>query len=345
MYSRGDEAAILELFKRVFQGERSLEHWEWKFKKNPYGPPVAVLAWDAKTRKLVGQYTVMPVRLNAMGKSVLACQSLDTMVDPHYRMHGIFEKSARQCFEHLKESKFELVYGFPNRNSYPGFVRKLGWMRVSFLNGYSLRLTIDRSLKRFRLGFTVPVANAVFRLCWRTRLLCNRVITARNLRGAQVSSSERVPSEYEALWMKEKSYEVLSLWKDVEYFSWRYDQHPEQRFQYLLLREQGKLTGLSVIHESEDSIEILELIVADRRIDRAKLLVNFIARHALDRKVSRVEFNGKSLGFFDDIFSPFRKETLYSHVLCLGKLRETIPSEILFNSENWTVTNGDSDKF
>ncbi len=50
-YEEGDENQILDLWQEVFQGKRSLEHWCWKFKNNPYLKVQAALACTALEKK------------------------------------------------------------------------------------------------------------------------------------------------------------------------------------------------------------------------------------------------------------------------------------------------------
>ena len=79
-YREGDEQAVLDLFRTVFGHSRSLEHWRWQFKDNPYGGPFVSLARREDDGTVVGSYSVMPVMLNVMGTAVLGCQSVDTAV-------------------------------------------------------------------------------------------------------------------------------------------------------------------------------------------------------------------------------------------------------------------------
>lgn len=48
-YREGDETAILELFAAVFGQSRSLAHWTWQFKRNPYAGPFVTIADAMRT--------------------------------------------------------------------------------------------------------------------------------------------------------------------------------------------------------------------------------------------------------------------------------------------------------
>src|SRR5439155_2421485 len=96
-YREGDEQAVLDLFRTVFGHSRSLEHWRWQFKGNPYGGPFVSLA-RREDDGTVGSYSVMPVMLNVMGTAVLGCQSVDTAVHPDHRGQRVFEQTASDCY-------------------------------------------------------------------------------------------------------------------------------------------------------------------------------------------------------------------------------------------------------
>lgn len=123
--NRDDDAGLAELFRAAFQFERGDEHYRWKFIDNPDGPPVIAVAEDAG--RLVGQYALWPTQLRLGSVVVLGAQSLDTMTHPDYRGQGIFAALAEQCMKYAAVKGIAALYGFPNENSYPGFVRKLDW--------------------------------------------------------------------------------------------------------------------------------------------------------------------------------------------------------------------------
>lgn len=120
-----DAPAIRTLFAAVFGVDRPIEHSVWKFDDNPSGAGIGMLAIDAG--RIVGQYVVMPTRLRLGRDVVEGAQSLDTMVHPDYRGQGMFVQLANACYELAASRGVEVLYGFPNVNSYPGFIRQLNW--------------------------------------------------------------------------------------------------------------------------------------------------------------------------------------------------------------------------
>lgn len=126
-YKKGDEVQILDLFKRVFKKDLSLQYWNWRFLENPATKePMIYLMWDGD--KLVGHYAVSPVHMLIDGKKVLTALSMTTMTHPEYGGRGIFSDLATGLYKEISEQySVEMVWGFPNNNSHYGFIKNLQW--------------------------------------------------------------------------------------------------------------------------------------------------------------------------------------------------------------------------
>jgi hypothetical protein len=343
-YRSGDEVDIVALFKTVFGGDKTLEHWRWQFEANPYGRVFTSLARDSDHNGLIGQCAVMPVDLNVMGRRVKAGQALDTMVHADFRNLGIFEQSARHCFEQLKSDGYALVYGFPNRNAFPGWVRKLGWNRIAFGTRYYKRLSVYRSLEKTfsRFGFAA-FGNFFFRRFVATKAKWSHYLLKRNLGEFQFIITDQVSDAYEELWQSIRSYEILSVWKDRRYFQWRYDSKPGGAYRYYSLVRGGRIDALCVVASTDGNLRIAEMAVRDHSIATGQYLVAKIILSALKEGAHSIAFSGISQGLFDEVFCGFERTIDTNHVFCVGVLESTGLAKIAELPFNWTITTGDSD--
>jgi hypothetical protein len=80
------------------------------------------------------------------GKVYHAVQSGDTMTHKDHGGKGLFTQLAKLTYELAKQSGAEFVFGSPNYNSYPGFVKKLDWVCPEKFRDYRIRI------------FTLPLA-------------------------------------------------------------------------------------------------------------------------------------------------------------------------------------------
>ncbi len=81
---------VVDLFERVFGIGMSVAQWEWKFWRNPAGPPVGMAVRHLESGKLVGMNTGR-LRKFQIGEHVgLAMQAADNAVDPEFRGGQLF---------------------------------------------------------------------------------------------------------------------------------------------------------------------------------------------------------------------------------------------------------------
>lgn len=344
-YRDGDEHAILDLFRTVFGKSRSPEHWRWQFKDNPYGGPFASLARRVDDGVVVGSYSVMPIKLNVMGRPVLACQSVDTAVHPDHRGQRVFEQTASDCYAWCESSGVQAVVGFPNANSYPGFMRTLDWRRIVFPLQHTMRLSIAREL---RVAFGIPVVPGVvdaFYGSGRQLALALRRAFAGPLPGGRAAFevATSVPEGYDALWNAWRSQEVLSIWKDAEYMRWRYDRNPDRRFTYYTLARGSEILAQAVGVEIDGAMMLCELLVGGRDLPVGRRLVLEITLLALARGMRSVGFLGSDGGFFAEILTGFARRRSHANVFCGRSFDAGVLRELLPLPGNWTLTFGDGD--
>ena len=349
-YQDGDEAEILKLWRQVFRRDRSIDHWNWKFKNNPYAKAQAVLACSDPDGKIIGQYTSMPVKLNYIGKPLLACQGLDLMVHPDYRYQGIFLEAEQFYYNKLRKDEMCLVYGFPHENSDPGFSRRLAYKRISHLKRYSFRLGIYQDvlflLRQPLFAKAVNFGYTLLRSIWlRPKLRLQRFILRKRLgQSPTEAQSKTVPEGYDKFWNFMRSYDILSIWKDSEYLSWRYDQNPDNDFKYFYLVQDGKIIALAVLTEQpNEDIMIYEWLIQRRDVQLGQLLLNHIVSYYAGQQYRRIRFIGKDAGFFDEVFASFSAEILFYFVFHAKALNGTELNKDFAHPHNWTITFGDMD--
>ena len=118
-------------------GENAMNEPEFnrKYIENIYGDSILVVVY----------FNDIPVAARAFWRNDIngkrAFQPADTCVIQEYRNRGIFVEMTNIVLKMLK--KEDIIYNFPNRNSYPQYI-KLGWKNV-----VSYRPTIMTSVKQY----------------------------------------------------------------------------------------------------------------------------------------------------------------------------------------------------
>lgn len=153
------------LFEAVYNKTCPKHYFERKYDTAYTGASyIGYLAYADKTP--IAYYGVVPTLLSIRQQKVLAAQSCDTMTHPAHQKKGLFVKLAKQTFELAKQEGIQLVFGFPNQNSYPGFIKHLGFTHTDTMHRYTIRFSNTPFKLLFRkLGLTgkkqstEPVAN------------------------------------------------------------------------------------------------------------------------------------------------------------------------------------------
>lgn len=155
-----DIPRIAELAQACHGQSLSADRLRRKFWENPDAEPVILLA--EQDGRIAGQYALWPARLQLGRESVMGAQSLDTMTHPDFRGRGIFVQLANAAFAVAERRGIEVLYGFPNPQSYPGFVRRLNWDHTGNVDVLARPLRLSRDPRVPRL--VGPLADLALRL-------------------------------------------------------------------------------------------------------------------------------------------------------------------------------------
>ena len=235
-YRDGDETAILDLFNRSFpHSPRSVAHWRWKYRDNPFGSGRISLTFDAGGR-LVGHYSGYPVPFVRDGKSVLAHQIGDTMTEPSVRHIGrgptsILGKTALHFYEHFCENQVAFNYGF----------------NVANIQKFSLRfLRSDR---------VEPVT-------WRVRAPLPPIARfERWTRGYQFEEVRETGAAFDDLFARAAGAYRFLVRRDAQYVRWRYLQCPDVPYVVVAIRKWRRLAGWIVFRVTQTRLILGDLLI------------------------------------------------------------------------------------
>jgi len=117
---------ISDLFAESFGKPLDKALWHWAYIDNPFGEPLVAIA--LYQGRVVGHYAVVPMDLENGSDKISGFLSMTTMVAVDFRMHKLFQRLAEMVYSRINNLRgAAIVFGFPNDNSAPGFVKRLGW--------------------------------------------------------------------------------------------------------------------------------------------------------------------------------------------------------------------------
>jgi len=234
-YQDGDEAAILEMFREVFRTEREIDHWNWKFRDNPFGSYRIAQAF-APDGGLAGHYSGYPVPFYnsaLQGETFVSYQIGDIMTRSGFRQIGLARTSVlgrlTDYFHHrfcLDEVPF--MYGFVT-GSHKRFGERFLRYRYMYGVGYHV-LNIDSCL--IRAGSGMPLL----------------------LSGVSVKPVTRVTPEFDSFFDVNADAYGLLVKRCAAYLKWRYLDCPDRRYSVFTVRRFGRLVGWSVFSLRGDTL-------------------------------------------------------------------------------------------
>ncbi len=244
-YGKGDEARILQLRRAVFgdlDPVRLKEAvWKWQFEENPAGEAFCRLA-EADGR-VVGQYAAIPTRLSSFGSEIIAAFSCDTMIHPDFRRQGMFSALAQALYDFLEAKEgIDLVWGFPNSQSLPGFTRKLGWtvfppipLMVLPIRPLAVVLKLFPPMKRRPMSRVTPSEKDI-----------GRRLSTKN-QGLTIKPIRYFGEAFDDLWMAHGSLSAIMQIRDSRYLQWRYLSVPDFGYRPFAVFSHKELMGYIVL--------------------------------------------------------------------------------------------------
>jgi len=244
-YKKGDEVQILDLFEKVFGKKMTLDFWKWRFIENPFGRGIIKLLFDNDL--LIGHYAVMPIVVQVKNTLVKAIFSMTTMTHPNYQGQGIFTYLTKETYREAQRREFKFVYGFPNKISHYGFVKKLDWKDLG-------KMTILYKEIKGDSFNTAPESDNVYEI--------------RNF-----------GKDIDLLWNKIKKNYCVIVPRTKGFLNWRFIQNPEANYKIYSIKSEGKILGYIVLkiykRENEEIGHIVDVLGLNKSIVEKLLQVSY----------------------------------------------------------------------
>ena len=240
----------------------------WQYVCNPHGQAVISLAKSSLDDKVVGQYIVIPMSVIANGQEVLGSVSLNTLTHSDFRGQGIFTVLAKDAYKKCAERGIDFTYGFPNQNSYPGFVKKLGFEDIGHVPLLIKPLKIKELVKK-KIRNTIT-KNIMIGLGACLSPLFK--IKQSNFNDIEVVKIHRFDNSYSQFWSEVKGKYNVMVDRSTKFMNWRYFDIPLRKYQVFVAKNKGNVMGYIItrIQEVEgiNNGMIVDFLVADNDIGK-----------------------------------------------------------------------------
>lgn len=247
----------------------SVEHFLWKLCRNPTG--AGILSYAAVEGRVIACVTITARSLWWRGRTIFGGEFGDAYTDPEYRgirfdpagirfyqlsatglrewpddsrtaPESLFVRLAQMTAKSALDQGMELIYGVPNEQSYPRFVKHLGY-------------------------FTLPIRVASLELPGTLKISDLDKAEEYGFTFTEIHSA--IP-ELDAFWAKVRKQRDFCISRDRSYFQYRFFDNPLATYRLHGLHKSKQLIGLAVTRKHVVLRSRLDICLADWLYDTSE---------------------------------------------------------------------------
>lgn len=262
-----DLKEILSLREVVF-GETEKDRlepkfWQWEFIEGPEGRAFIYVVKDGG--KVIGHLADLPRQFSVCGEVVPGTFHLELMVHPDYRRKGIFYEMERYSVQHVKNENRLLMTACTVREKSINGLKKVGWKTVSKFPVlvYPIRFSgiVNRYIHFMPLSLLVGGMAKVIYLAlfgWKEK---------RGKGEIEIEKVDKLDDQFDGFWQKASSLFPIMGFRNRDYLTWRYLQHPTRNYAIYRAKQSGEMRGYIVLRNvdllSFKSAVIVDLLAMD----------------------------------------------------------------------------------
>ena len=206
--------SYLRVANRTFPTLYTEPYFKWKIENNPFGKSACCLRYQGEVA--VSHCSVTAKPLNLWLDAGVGCAEMgDTHTHPQYQKRGHFGalgSHAIKVFDQSIPHGSKLIYGFPNENALPG------WVRHCNCELYQQRSIVELTRNMLRSK------SSVLKECIRRVLHRGREAVGQF---SLCTDENRTIQEITELWVRTGNKENYLINKDGAWWAWRYKESSE----------------------------------------------------------------------------------------------------------------------
>ncbi|MEH6632316.1 MAG: GNAT family N-acetyltransferase [Halopseudomonas aestusnigri] len=261
--TREDLWRISQFFKTNFMGEGrygTMDVFTWKAFENPTDKGfVNFIEIDGDVASTT---SITPKILKLNNKSIPSAEIGDTYTSRKYFRKGLFTIVANDARQKAEDQGIEYIYGLPNSQAFPGWIKRANFVKQSSLNvrDLSVPLSAQRKLRKLIGWHGAELLAGSYRIFARTflGLKSPRISNKTDYTTEECTS---LPEDWSLFWKEAADKYDFIIDRDQAPFHWRYLNHPE-KYKLITLRYKGALVGYTV-HKTIPTDLGQSLVIAD----------------------------------------------------------------------------------
>jgi hypothetical protein len=259
-YVEDDEHRILPMFNEIFKTDRTLDHWYWKFRDNPFGSHKVCMGFS-QAGNMVSHFAGYPVSFCSTiedtpePKTFPVIHAGDTMTHPTVRRigsgkTGLLARTTYYFYAKFCEGFSPFAYGFNTAN-----IKKLGERYL----GYTYIDPVPFWIKDMsQCSFKPPgIFSRFFSRFTVEEVFC-------------------VDDEWDVFFDRVVSTYEFLVKRDAAYIRWRYLECPDRVHRVFAIRKRGELAGWGVFVRKNDTLLWGDALFEKKCPGAASYLLNYL---------------------------------------------------------------------
>ncbi|MBC8305399.1 MAG: GNAT family N-acetyltransferase [Pelagibacterales bacterium] len=342
-YSSKDLNELINLAKTYYKNNDMTDsaYLDWQYFSNPNGVPYLFIGRTIPLNEIAGQYLVIPIELKYFKNKKSGSLSLNTLTAPEYQGNGLFTEMAKETYIYCAQNNIDLTIGFPNPNSYPGFVRKLEFKHLGNVPLLIKPINIFGMIKSFFKKRGVKHGEEIN---------CDEIHSNEILKFDFNSIEHK--EKYQIFWTEVKRKYQISLNKDYRFINWRYNLIPTRNYQIYFSEENGRMidfliTKTTNVWGSRVGVIMDILTIYDSPVNSPCLshFYRIAKKTKLDFIACLHSENHESKILKKDGFYKFPENFLPQQIHFIVRNNTNFIDKRAFDMKNWKLTFGDYDVF
>lgn len=268
----GTAEELAALFATTFSEEYDIcspAFLQWQYFENPNGDAFIISARDKTNNELVGVRTVLPVQLTIEGQHVKAALAVNTFVRDDFRGMGVFSKTVRECHAQAPREGIEIIFSFPNTNSFHGYTKKLSYTCLGHVNYLVKPLNLLGTLQ-----------NVIFK---------NNKSSDFDIPEKQLSNGFNIVKYKDGLSAQittflnqvNKEHKITTV-RTVDYLKWRYVNHPTIEYHICFIEKNKTIQAMIILamdpKNAQPSANVADFCVLKNHEKAASTLVRYTSK-------------------------------------------------------------------
>ena len=320
------DADLVEMYRRYNYNLQFREWIEWKYRENPFGEPILVIARSAGT--IAGVQAHIPRDYYAGKRLIRTVEAVDAFVAPAFRRSGVYQRIWSETRRIVKARKLVLIT-FPSLKSQSiAAMRNEGLKTLGRLDHYTKLLRPEAVLKRKNMRLLGLIYENIF---GPFRKL-NRYSSGNFVQVTEISRFQHaVPSNQR----------TIAGERSCDYLNWKFRDSPITGYTCISFSDSGEDIGFAALRPGSEKfmLTIHDCTMIRNVSDCLESLTGYVWNHYPE--IGVITFTALESGpLASALKSAGFLRTPSSQVLMLDNIDQHL---MPLDPGQWSITRGDSD--